>query len=98
MNKELLKGLSQEQIEKVKACTNQDQILRLAKEEGIELTNEQLEAVSGGCGTTYKKNAYVPDSKCPKCGAVTGGRTYGGYYKYTCFHHSPSFDWRVKIP
>ena len=97
MKDELLIGLSEEQISKVRACTSQDQILKLAKEEGIELTNEQLEAVSGGCETTYKKNAYVPDSICPKCGAKTGGRTYGGFYKYTCFHHSPSFDWTVPI-
>ena len=97
MKEELLKGLTEEQIAKVKACKNQDQILKLAKEEGIQLTDEQLEAVSGGCETTFKKNAYVPDSACPKCGRITGGRTYGGYYKYTCFQHSPSFDWRVKI-
>lgn len=44
MRKELLKGLTA----KIKACENQEEILKLAKEEGIELTNEQLEAVSGG--------------------------------------------------
>ena len=36
MKKELLKGLSEEQIAKVKACKNQDEILALAREEGIE--------------------------------------------------------------
>ena len=40
MNKELLKGLTEEQIAKVNACKNQDELLALAKEEGIELTDE----------------------------------------------------------
>ena len=46
--KELFKGLSEEQIARVKACKNQEEILALAKAEGVELSNEQLEAVSGG--------------------------------------------------
>ena len=50
MNKELLKGLSSEQIEKAKHCKNNRELLELAKEEDIKLTEEQLEAVSGGCG------------------------------------------------
>ena len=37
MKEELLKGLTEEQIAKVKACKNQEEILQLAKEEGIEL-------------------------------------------------------------
>ena len=61
MKIDLLKGLSEEQIAKVKACKNQEELLELAKKEGIELTDEQLEAVSGGCGT------YTV--KCPKCGS-----------------------------
>ena len=60
MKEELLKGLTEEQIAKVKACKNEEEILKLAKEEGVELTDEQLEAVSGGCGT-------MPN--CPYCGS-----------------------------
>ena len=41
MKKELLKGLTEEQIAKVKACKNQEELLALAKEEDIELTEEQ---------------------------------------------------------
>ena len=48
MREELLKGLTKEQIAKVKACKNTEELLKLAKEEGIELSNEQLEAVNGG--------------------------------------------------
>ena len=48
MKKELLKGLTEEQIAKVKACKNSDELLAMAKAEGIELTAEQLDAVNGG--------------------------------------------------
>ena len=48
MKKELLKGLTKEQIAKVKACKNQEELLKLAKAEGVELTDEQLTAISGG--------------------------------------------------
>ena len=61
MKKELLKGLNEKQIAKVKACKSQDELLALAKEEGVELTDEQLSAVSGGgCFST---------NKCPNCGS-----------------------------
>ena len=49
--KDLLKGLSEEQIAKVKACKNSQEVLELAKAEGFELSSEQLEAVSGGVCT-----------------------------------------------
>ena len=64
MEKDLLKGLTEEQIAKVKACKNSEELLALAKEEGIELTDEQLEAVSGGsiCST--------PTFTCPECGST----------------------------
>ena len=62
MKEDLLRGLNEEQISKVKSCKNQDELLKLAKEEGIELNEEQLQAVSGGgCASTFK---------CPKCGCT----------------------------
>ena len=48
MKSELLKGLSMEQIEKVKSCKSASDMLELAKAEGVKLTAEQLSAVSGG--------------------------------------------------
>ena len=48
MKQELLEGLTKEQIARVKACKNSEELLALAKAEGIELTSEQLETVSGG--------------------------------------------------
>jgi len=58
MKEELLKGLTEEQIAKVKACKNQQELLKMAKEEGIELTEEQLGAISGGgaCSSTDRTN------------------------------------------
>lgn len=64
MKEELLNGLTEEQVAKVKACKSQEEILKVAKEEGIELTDEQLEAVSGGCGTES------PPLQCPGCGST----------------------------
>ena len=79
MKEELLKGLSEEQIAKIKACKSQEEILELAKQEGIELTDEQLEAVSGGgcnsgcpdCGCrqeNYIDNGVTRKYFCSKCG------------------------------
>ena len=64
MKEELLKGLTEEQIAKVKACKNQEEILQLAKEEGIELNEAQLEAVNGGGCMT---EAVKPAPCCPYC-------------------------------
>ena len=41
-------GLTPEQIEKAKACASVDELVSLAKEEGVELTDKQLESISGG--------------------------------------------------
>ena len=63
MKQELFEGLTPEQVERVKACKNQEELLKLAKEEGVELTDEQLNATSGGgllCSTGIH---------CPQCGA-----------------------------
>lgn len=51
MKKELLKGLTEEQIAKVKAFDDIHDLFQLAKDEGVELNDEQLNAISGGgCG------------------------------------------------
>lgn len=83
MKEELLKGLSEEQIAKLKECKNQEEILAIAKEEGIELSDEQLEAVSGGacgdetceCGNrltngrcNYIESGRIRKYYCAKCG------------------------------
>ena len=40
--------LTTQQKEKAKACTTPEEVLALAKEEGIKLTDAQLESISGG--------------------------------------------------
>ena len=64
MKEELFKGLTEEQIAKVKACKNQEELLALAKQEGVQLTDEHLESISGGflCST--------PTFTCPECGST----------------------------
>ena len=39
MREDLLLGLSKEQIEKVNQCRSNEEILELAKKEGVELTD-----------------------------------------------------------
>lgn len=55
MKQELLKGLTEDQITKVKACDDVSDLLQLAKDEGVELNEEQLAAVSGGACSTENK-------------------------------------------
>ena len=43
-----LKDLPLELVEKAKACQTPEELLALADKEGIELSEKQLEAVSGG--------------------------------------------------
>ena len=71
MKQELLKGLSEEQIAKVKVCNSHEELLALAKEEGITLTEEQLATVSGGgaCSVISDIGDKINPSDCPKCGA-----------------------------
>ena len=86
MGNNLLKNLTEEQIAKLRHCKDQKEMLALAKEEGIELTDEQLEAVSGGCSSTDTRKV------CPNCGSKntelspnTKGKAVNGmlvsYYK-----------------
>ena len=71
MKQDLLKGLTDEQIAKVKACKGSEELLALAKKEGIELSNEQLAAVSGGgaCSVVSDIGDKLNPFDCPKCGA-----------------------------
>ena len=45
---------------KAKACKTPEEILALAKEAGYELTDEELEAVSGGWScTNFEKSCLI---------------------------------------
>ena len=43
-----IKDLTPEQKERALACTSSEELIDLAKEYGIELTDERLGAISGG--------------------------------------------------
>ena len=45
--------------EKARACKSPEEILALAKEEGYELSDEELEAVSGGIGACWEVAACI---------------------------------------
>ena len=49
-------NLTEEQRQKARACRTTEEILALAKEEGMELTDEQLEGVAGGWGGGSEDN------------------------------------------
>ena len=64
MKKELLKGLTEEQVVEAKACKNKEELIELAKRDGLELTEEQLAAVNGGfCSSSDFR------WKCTNCGS-----------------------------
>ena len=82
LKEELLKGLSEEQIAKVKACKSQEELLSVAKQEGIELTDEQLAAVSGGfCESSPK---IYPCPVCKSKDAVHVIQEAANYTRYEC--------------
>ena len=83
MKQDLLKGLTEEQIAEAKACKNHDELLELAKKEGVELTDEQLSAISGGgaCSVISDLGDKINPWDCPKCGA---NRPVKDGKKYTC--------------
>ena len=48
-------NLTPEQKEKAKACKTSEEMLALAKEEGYELNDDELEAVAGGASWTTEE-------------------------------------------
>ena len=93
MKQDLLKGLTEEQIAKVKACKNQEEIMALAEQEDINLTEEQLDAINGGC--------FSSSGKCGKCGSKNieetyHDRGYAGEY-YTCKCKKCGHTWNIYI-
>jgi DNA-directed RNA polymerase subunit RPC12/RpoP len=85
MKRDLLKGLNEEQIAKIKACKTHEELLALAKKEGVELSEEQLAAVSGGGCMTYTV-------RCPKCGSNIIVEDCVGPKEYYCNNCGHEFD------
>lgn len=81
MRKDLLLGLTDEQIAKVKACKNHEELLKLVQKEGVSLTDEQLSIISGGGACTVISNVgdYINPNDCPRCGS-NNIKDKGTYY------------------
>lgn len=94
MKKELLNGLTKEQIEKVKACKSHEELLALAKKEGVELTNEQLEVISGGgaCSVASDIGDFLNPFDCPECGSNKVKAVEGKGNLFEC--QGCGFRWR----
>ena len=88
MREELLKGLTEEQIRKLRECKDSKEILELAKAEGIELTDEQLEAVSGG---VCERKPVV----CPVCNSENTKfiKEESAYDVYECLNCGNTFHY-----
>ena len=58
------KELAPEIKEKALACTTADELIALAKETGIELSDEELESISGGINWKGTCSDYVCQVVC----------------------------------
>ena len=92
-----IKDLAPELQEKARACSSIDELIALAKEAGVPVPDEALEAVAGGTvvgsGTCFKK-------KCPKCGGTRIGYQYEIIQYYEVYHYSCAqcgYEWTEKI-
>ena len=68
-----LDNLTPEQIDRAKTCTTSEEIFELAKECGVELTDEQIDQVSGG---NVWDDSSFKEANCQGCGkrvTWTGG-------------------------
>jgi len=69
------KDLTPEQKSKVRGTSSAEELLELAKTEGIELSADEVEIISGGgewntvrCSTCAMEYDYMKHSSCPRCG------------------------------
>ena len=67
-----IEDFTPEQVEMAKACKTAEELFALAKQEGVELTDEQLDQVSGGVDWGVTENLEkIFNSGCPRCGCST---------------------------
>lgn len=66
--------LSPELQEKVAACKTAEDVLALAKSEGIELSEEDLELISGGAMFSEDKWGKCADDPESRGGAIARGK------------------------
>lgn len=80
--------LTPEQLEKEKACETPEELLALAKAEGYELTDAELESVTGGWDIVDDiVDTVMPE--CPSCSSrevSTFPMNVGGLKHCVCHH------------
>jgi hypothetical protein len=54
LQEQIKEAFSPELLEKAKAAQSMEELLDIVEAEGIELSDEQLELVAGGCGGCYE--------------------------------------------
>ena len=72
--------------DKLKSVKTADELIELAKEEGVELTDEQVERISGG-------GLWNHPSSCPACGKGTIYHYGASYYCRDCGHEWNEGGW-----
>lgn len=85
--------LTEERIAKMKQCSTPEELVALAREEGIELTDGQLEAISGG--TDYKPY-WTP--QCPRCGSHKTSFYPDSLKTLACACDDCGYQWEFDIP
>ena len=70
--------ISPELKEKARACKTPNEMLALAKKEGVKVPDEDLERIAGGQGWE------LPD--CPNCGSSKTHNNGSGYGCKACGH------------
>ena len=69
-----IEGLSPELQEKARACKTREELNEFIAENDLELPEDALEMVSGGCGTSSKKEVWV----CNTCNSTMQGKDSNG--------------------
>ena len=77
-------NLTPEQLEKAKACNSVDELVVLANSEGVELTDEELDDISGG-------SFWINEYYCPMCGShnVAVWQNSNSGHCYDCDYRGP---------
>ena len=63
-------NLSEELKEKARACTSAEELMALAQQEGIELSDQELESVSGGAWNCGDCTDYVCQVVCSSASKI----------------------------
>lgn len=95
-----IEGLSQEQQEKLDAAETPQDLIALAEEVGYELSEEELDAISGGGWISDEMNKPVAVPHCAYCGTLLEwqGPSRGNYCKNCKAYRGRPKDVVWKVP